>query len=539
MADVTYAYVGDIEKYHEEDGSLIVYGKATGPDLDLDEQICDPSWLREAMPEWMKFGNVREMHQPIAAGVGIDLEAKGDDWFLKSEVVDPGTARKIEAGALKGYSVGIKGAKVVKDDTAKGGRIVGGTIVEVSYVDRPCNPTAIAGIAKVVGGEWEPEEAVKVDRSELDKADAPEIAGTWKPEDTYQPQSTNQGEYPSDYVCAVCDGLGKYPETGAKCDHCNGTGRVANQPAEAGKPTAEIVDSAEQKDAEAEVEKKDYSDAERKEMDAKGQAMPGGGFPIKTVADLKNAIQAIGRAKDPAATKTHIKARAKALGRADLIPDGWKGADADTQKVEHDTADLEAVRQSLIALIKAELDEMANAEEDEICDVRDLVCALQIFLNWWDGEAAEGETPQPFATNNDKQDDTEAQMAYIGLGVSADTIKAAKDGTDETRLALRDEVLKALDLTEIITETAKAAQREEVDFLKAELERIKEMAAPGGPALARTQAQSSKALDAERTKSEADRLRHVAAQITDPETRGAYEMKALQLDKTAAELLGN
>ena len=100
-------------------------------------------------------------------------------------------------------------------------------------------------------------------------------------------------------------------------------------------------------------------------------------------------------------------------------------------------------------------------------------------------------------------------------------------------------MLKALDLTEIITETAKAAQREEVDFLKAELERIKEMAAPGGPALARTQAQSSKALDAERTKSEADRLRHVAAQITDPETRGAYEMKALQLDKTAAELLGN
>ncbi|WP_327088543.1 hypothetical protein OIE66_40545 [Nonomuraea sp. NBC_01738] len=151
---ITHAYAATVTKSERDAaGDLIVYGKATGPDVDLDAQICDPAWLKQAMPAWMTWGNLREMHQPIAAGIGIELAASGDDWMLKSKVVDDGTAKKIEAGALKGYSVGIKDAKVVKDASAPGGRIVGGTIVEVSYVDRPCNPTATMMVAKAAGSE--------------------------------------------------------------------------------------------------------------------------------------------------------------------------------------------------------------------------------------------------------------------------------------------------------------------------------------------------------------------------------------------------
>jgi hypothetical protein len=50
----------------------MVYGKATGPDLDLDQQICDSEWLKTAMPRWAQWGNVREQHGPIAAGVGLE-----------------------------------------------------------------------------------------------------------------------------------------------------------------------------------------------------------------------------------------------------------------------------------------------------------------------------------------------------------------------------------------------------------------------------------------------------------------------------------
>jgi len=582
---ITYAYAGDIVKTENSDGDLIVYGKATGPDLDLDEQICDPTWLKEAMPAWFKFGNVREMHQPIAAGVGVELNGEGDDWFLKSQVVDDNTARKIEAGALKGYSIGIKGAKVIKDTVAKGGRIIGGTIVEVSYVDRPCNPTAVANIAKAIGTEdLEAVEAPAI--SELEAAElasyrvhksstivqdassaAPSeissdgspgtegiIPGDWTPEQGYE---ANPEEYPGDHQCSVCDGLGKLPETGQTCPHCDGTGLVDNAPAEAGTPTAEIHDRKKPqlsnsqmtqaeidahisgtKDADADVAKKDYSDAERANMADAGQAMEGGGFPIKTVADLKNAIQSIGRAKNRAETIAHIKSRAATLGREDLIPDQWKDLEADLGKVEHNAADLEAVRTSLIALIKAELDEMMSGEEDEVCDVRDLMTALQIFLNWWEGEAAEGETDSPFTTDSDDAGQTigDDSMAYMALGVDADLIKRASED-DDAKEELRAEIRKVLNLEETVTEIAKAAQKEQFDLLEAELAGIKEMAAPGGPAITRTHSQTSKALDAERMQAEAGRFRHIAGQVTDPTLKADYFAKAESLAKSAAEII--
>lgn len=64
---------------------------------------------------------------------------------------------------------------------------------------------------------------------------------------------------------------------------------------------------------------------ERKKLAKKGQAMPDGSYPIANLADLKNAIQAFGRAKPEAkaAVKRHIKKRAKALGATDKLPEGW------------------------------------------------------------------------------------------------------------------------------------------------------------------------------------------------------------------------
>ena len=69
-----------------------------------------------------------------------------------------------------------------------------------------------------------------------------------------------------------------------------------------------------------------YDAEARKRMAKAGTALPDGSFPIADLEDLKNAIQAIGRASDPAAAKAHIKKRARALGHAELIPEGW-GAD--------------------------------------------------------------------------------------------------------------------------------------------------------------------------------------------------------------------
>lgn len=70
-----------------------------------------------------------------------------------------------------------------------------------------------------------------------------------------------------------------------------------------------------------------FSSEQRKKLASKGQALPDGSFPIVTVQDLKNAIQAYGRASNKAAAKRHIMKRARALGATNLLPDAWKKGD--------------------------------------------------------------------------------------------------------------------------------------------------------------------------------------------------------------------
>lgn len=64
----------------------------------------------------------------------------------------------------------------------------------------------------------------------------------------------------------------------------------------------------------------------RKELAKNGQAMPDGGFPIRNISDLKNAIQSFGRASNKLEVKAWIKKRAKELNAENLIPDSWKEA---------------------------------------------------------------------------------------------------------------------------------------------------------------------------------------------------------------------
>lgn len=84
--------------------------------------------------------------------------------------------------------------------------------------------------------------------------------------------------------------------------------------------------------------KRAYSDEQRQQMAEGGMALPDGSYPIKDEADLRNAIQAYGRAKDKEAAKRHIMKRARDLGKEDLIPENWMGK-ADSTDVESKVED--------------------------------------------------------------------------------------------------------------------------------------------------------------------------------------------------------
>jgi len=99
------------------------------------------------------------------------------------------------------------------------------------------------------------------------------------------------------------------------------------------------MDEAEEIEAEAaEIAlKRAFSDDKRQAMAKEGTAMPDGSYPIAGEEDLKNAIQAFGRAKDKEATKRHIMKRAKEMGKESLIPTNWvMGGDSEKKSSEVD-----------------------------------------------------------------------------------------------------------------------------------------------------------------------------------------------------------
>jgi len=435
------------------------------------------------MPQWMATGaNIREMHQSIAAGVGLELSADGNDWMLKGEVVDENTRKKVERGVLKGYSIGIKGARIVTDETAPNGRIVGGQIVEVSLVDRPANPTATVTIAKSYdGGELEIAKGIDlsplIPDTQLDHSDVANLVPQLQVHDTNQQtgaQKDSEDPYPATKVCPGCNGTGVTADSNEQCVVCNGSGKHPDE------------------------------------------------WPINV--DSRNTYE-------------NMDLGAKAA-TSDSKGDVLKALATDLAKMEHNPDDLKSVMLGLINLAKAELDEMAAGEENEIGDVAQLLAALDTYLDWWQNEAVENETTAPFTTVTSGED----MNAYIGLGVSADLIKSvgAEDATEETKTELRNEIVKALGLSEsIITKAELSEAKEEIALLKAALDEVREMATPGGPVLRATNSQVAKAADAERLQAEASRYRKLANEVHDPTMKAGYLQKALACETDAAAIFRN
>jgi Caudovirus prohead serine protease len=154
----------------QEDGTLKVYGFASSGAEDSDGETVSPDAMKAAIPDYMKFGAVREMHQSIAAGTAIDISVddQGKTNFA-AHVVDPVAVKKVSTGTYKGFSIG---GKVLKRDAANPKNITELRLVEVSLVDRPANPDAVFTMYKA---EKTPEE-IAAAAVELEKSAVADIA---------------------------------------------------------------------------------------------------------------------------------------------------------------------------------------------------------------------------------------------------------------------------------------------------------------------------------------------------------------------------
>ncbi len=290
---------GKVEK--TDDGCRMVSGYASTPTLDLDGEIITLACVKSALPDYMEWRNVRQMHQPMAVGVAKEANVDDIGLFLRAKIVDPACVKLIDEDVLKGFSVG---GKKIKQD---GNTITEMELIEISVVDRPANPDCRIEVmkgAKHVGK-----------RIELVKAAAPTTKAaepTFDREEVgflgrlLQKMSGSAPPVTVSPVAALLDEWNKEDRTG---------GSDLNGP-----PPLWL-------------NKRDVSDKERDNLADQGKALPDGSFPIASKSDLENAISAFGRAKNPARAKRHIIRRAKALKCTDMLPADWPGSTKDKEKL--------------------------------------------------------------------------------------------------------------------------------------------------------------------------------------------------------------
>lgn len=139
-------FYGEIKKtIANDDGTLIVSGVASSESIDSDGEVILSSAIAEAIPEYMKFGAVREMHNNSACGTALSMMVINDKTMFEALVVDPIAVKKINLGVYKGFSIG---GKITRRNPVNNNIIEGLKLVEVSLVDRPANPESVFTMVK-------------------------------------------------------------------------------------------------------------------------------------------------------------------------------------------------------------------------------------------------------------------------------------------------------------------------------------------------------------------------------------------------------
>jgi phage head maturation protease len=123
----------------------LVYGYASTEATDSQGEIVRKEAIEEALPAYMRFANIREMHLPSAVGVAKEAMVDGKGLWLKAKIVDDDAWRKVREGVYKGFSIG---GSVTLRDAADPQIVTGVELTEISLVDRPANPDAVFSLWK-------------------------------------------------------------------------------------------------------------------------------------------------------------------------------------------------------------------------------------------------------------------------------------------------------------------------------------------------------------------------------------------------------
>ena len=123
----------------------LVFGYASTEMLDSQGEIVRKEAIEAALPDYMRFANIRDMHQPSAVGVAREAELDEKGLHLAAKIVDDEAWQKVVEGVYRGFSIG---GRVTARDPEEKHVITGVDLLEISLVDRPANPEAVIELFK-------------------------------------------------------------------------------------------------------------------------------------------------------------------------------------------------------------------------------------------------------------------------------------------------------------------------------------------------------------------------------------------------------
>ena len=146
----------------------MVWGYASTEAEDDQGETVTRAALAAALDDYMRFANIREMHQPSAVGVATGAEIDDKGLYLAARIVDDDAWKKVAAGVYKGFSIG---GRVTARAPADRRTITGLQLTEISVVDRPANPEAVFDCWKRAAAAPRMHEAAPDPHDNIDYAD--------------------------------------------------------------------------------------------------------------------------------------------------------------------------------------------------------------------------------------------------------------------------------------------------------------------------------------------------------------------------------
>lgn len=130
-----------------DDEQRMVYGYASTDSKDSQGEIVKSDAIEAALPDYMRFANIREMHTMSAVGVAKSAEVNEGGLYIGAKVVDDAAWIKVKEGVYKGFSIGGKALEKANGIISKL------RLTEISLVDRPANPECVIDTWKAEGAD--------------------------------------------------------------------------------------------------------------------------------------------------------------------------------------------------------------------------------------------------------------------------------------------------------------------------------------------------------------------------------------------------